>query len=97
MVTSNFLSAAAVARIFWFTVMRARHGANHHGHYPPDRISRPHMGRECVGPPAVRLGQPVGNTFLYFSICVDAFRPSLFVWIGLLEMPLEGDRLVVYF
>jgi hypothetical protein len=71
--------------------MRARHGyariANHRGRCPPDRISRPHMGRECVDPPsAVRLGRPVRRFFIYLFVHINVF--GLSVWVGPLEMSL---------
>jgi hypothetical protein len=71
MVTGKFLCSATVVRIFWFTDMWARHRhartANHRGRCPPDRISRPHMGWEYVGPPlAVRLDRSVENTYTHF-------------------------------
>jgi hypothetical protein len=91
MVADNFLCSAAVA-FFWFTDLRARLGhariANHRGRCPPDRISRPHMGWECVGPAsAVHLRQPVGSTFTHLFVRADVFGPHLTVWVGPLEMP----------
>jgi hypothetical protein len=93
MVAGNFLCSATVA-LFWFTDLRARlrHAwtANHHGRCPPDRISRPHMGRKCVGPAsAVRLGRPVGSTFTHLFVRADRFGQRVVVWVGPLEMPLS--------
>jgi hypothetical protein len=92
MVADNFLCITAVA-LFWFTDLRARLGhaqtANHRARYPPDRISRPHMGRECVGPAfTVRLRWPIGSTFTQLFVRADMFEQRVVIWIGLLEMPL---------
>jgi hypothetical protein len=86
MVDINFLCSIAVA-LFWFTSMRATRGhartVNHRGRCPPDRISGPHMGRECVGPPqAICLDRSVGIIFTYISIRADQFEHGLSVWIG---------------
>jgi hypothetical protein len=91
MVVDNFLCSAAVA-LFWFTDLRAklRHArtANHHGRYPPDRISCPRMGRECVGPvSAVHLYRPVGNTFTHLFIRANMFRQRVIIWVDPLKIP----------
>jgi hypothetical protein len=91
MVADNFLCSAAVA-LFWFTDLRARLGhartANHHGPYPPDCISHPYMGRECVGPASmIRLCRSVGSTFTHLFVRADRFGQRVVVWVGPLEMP----------
>jgi hypothetical protein len=47
---------------------------NHRGRCSPDRISRPHMGRECVGPPL----QFVWNNLL--ETLLPIFYPRWCVW-----------------
>jgi hypothetical protein len=80
------LCSAAVAGFFWFTGVRARRGhartANHRGRCSPDRISRPHMGRECVGPASVvRFGRPIKNIFTHLFIRTDVLEPRE-IWVG---------------
>jgi hypothetical protein len=92
MVAGNFLCSAAVAGVFWFTDLRARHGyartANHRGRCPPNRISRPHMDREFVGLASpVRLGRPAGNTFTHLFVRADRFGQRMVVWFGPVKMP----------
>jgi hypothetical protein len=85
MVVGNFLCSAAVAGIFWFTDLRARLGhartANHRGRCLPDRISRPHIDRECVDPTsAVRL---LGPLKILLSIYLSTWTCSNHVcWFG---------------
>jgi hypothetical protein len=86
MVADNFLYSVVVA-LFCSLYMRARRGyartANHHGRCPPDHISRPHSGRECVGPSrAVCLGQAAGITFIQISVRADVFGQGMSVWVG---------------
>jgi hypothetical protein len=79
MVAGNFLCSVAVAGIFWFTDLRGRLGhartANHHGRCPPDRISRPHMGRECLGSASAvrfrRLLKALLLIYLSMRMCLD--------------------------
>jgi hypothetical protein len=91
MVADNFLCSIAVA-LFWFTDLRAWLGhartANRRGHCPPDRISRPHMGQECIGPAStVRLCRPVGSTFTHLFVRLDVFGQRVVIWVGPLELP----------
>jgi hypothetical protein len=45
---------------------------------PSDRISHPHMGRECVDPPhTVYLDRSVEITFIFIFVCTDIFRHGL--------------------
>jgi hypothetical protein len=95
MVAGNFLCSVAMA-LFCFTDLRARLGhartANHHGRCLPGRISRPHMGRECVGPAsAIRLHRPVGSTFTHLFVRADVFGQRVVVWVDPLEIPLAPD------
>jgi hypothetical protein len=83
---------------FCFTDMRVsrEHArtANHYGRCPPEHISRPHMGRECVGPPQlVYLGRPVGNTFtLFFTRGPIRTRPVRLGWSVVDACPCASER-----
>jgi hypothetical protein len=72
--------------------MRAMHEyawiANHYGRCPSNRISRSHMGQECVG----HLGRPIENTFPYFIVRTNVFEYIVIIWVGPLEMPLQNQE-----
>jgi hypothetical protein len=83
------LYSTVVASFFFVTGQRAQHGqarrGNHTGRCPPDRISCPHMCRECVGPShAVRRWAD----FLCPSVQFNSNKRSSFVS-GPLKLPLE--------
>jgi hypothetical protein len=74
-----FLYSAVAASFFYFTNKQTQcehtRTASHRGYCPPDRISRPHMGWECVGLSlAVYLDHVVRPTFLCPSCPIGELR-----------------------